>query len=211
MRTCMNSGTHATGNSLRILTIPGLYGSDTRHWQTRWEDLHGFTRVEQKNWNDPDYDQWAQCLLNYVDNCTSKSEFVLVAHSLGCHLVAKIFPLIKNYIEAVLFVAPPDLNSGVIKKDLSSFAVRHYHPLGVPGYLVYSENDPYADTDYSVRFGKQLGLLYISVGNRGHINSESHLGNWDEGFLFLDRLLDSIRTEKPACGNNNCRGCNCTT
>jgi len=48
--------------TLRMLTVPGLHGSDGIHWQTRWENLYGFSRVGQKDWDNPDYSQWAESL-----------------------------------------------------------------------------------------------------------------------------------------------------
>ncbi|HKU44709.1 MAG TPA: alpha/beta hydrolase, partial [Polyangiales bacterium] len=34
-----------------VLIIPGLGGSGPQHWQTRWEQLHGYRRVEQREWD----------------------------------------------------------------------------------------------------------------------------------------------------------------
>jgi predicted alpha/beta hydrolase family esterase len=34
----------------RVLTLPGWLGSDASHWQSRWERLHGYRRVEQSDW-----------------------------------------------------------------------------------------------------------------------------------------------------------------
>ena len=36
-----------------VLTLPGWQGSGPEHWQSRWEALHGFIRVEQHDWMRP--------------------------------------------------------------------------------------------------------------------------------------------------------------
>lgn len=187
-------------NSLKILTLPGLNGSGPSHWQTRWESLYGFSRIEQKDWENPDFFQWAESLQQSVDITAKNSDVVLVAHSLGCYLVAKSFPLIKNIVRGVLLVAPPDLGAGIIEKNLSSFSLSSLKELEIPGCLVYSADDPYASAAYSEKFGRALGLKLINVGMRGHINSDSHLGDWDEGAIFLDDLLETISRLEQAQG-----------
>ena len=35
-------------NNFRILSLPGLHGSEASHWQTIWEQHYGFERVNQE-------------------------------------------------------------------------------------------------------------------------------------------------------------------
>jgi predicted alpha/beta hydrolase family esterase len=187
-----------TNKALKILTVPGLNGSGYSHWQTRWEKLYGFSRIEQNDWDNPDFFQWAESLRQSVNITSNTTEVILVAHSLGCYLVAKSFPLIKNIVRGVFLVAPPDLGAGVIKKDLSTFYLSSLKELEIPGCLVYSVDDPYASAAYSEKFGHALGLKLINVGMRGHINSDSHLGDWDEGAIILDNLLQTVNRLEQA-------------
>jgi predicted alpha/beta hydrolase family esterase len=177
---------------LKFLTLPGLFGSNKHHWQSRWEKKFGFQRVEQQNWQSPHFDSWSDTLINHLDENQPDNGSILIAHSLGCHLVIKSFPVIATLVKGVLLVAPPDLQSGYIKQELSSFATTFIRDLNVPGYLIYSENDPYASTTYSIHLGTNLGLQPISVGYRGHINSDSQLDNWREGLHYLDSLMKVV-------------------
>ena len=59
--------------------------------------------------------------------------------------------------------------------------------------MVYSENDPFANVAYSEKFGQELGLELINVGNYGHINSDSHLGDWEQRITFLKRYCIDFR------------------
>lgn len=178
-------------NDLEYLVIPGLYGSGPDHWQTVWEKLFGFSRLEQEDWDNPDFYKWQRVLLEHLEQCPSNS-VVLIAHSLGCHLVVKSFRAIKQKIRGVFMVAPPNLSSGILQKDLREFMTNDPPIIDVPGCVVYSENDPYADAIYSESFGKSIGTQTINIGSYGHINSNSNLGSWDEGIKHFKSLLRDV-------------------
>ena len=36
-----------------VLILPGWQNSGPEHWQSRWETLHGFHRVDQHDWMTP--------------------------------------------------------------------------------------------------------------------------------------------------------------
>jgi uncharacterized protein len=192
----MTAGSLEEVAGLKILTVPGLYGSGPIHWQTKWEQLYGFSRIEQGDWDNPDFSQWKQRLVRSLEAEAFRKELILVAHSLGCHLIVKAFPLIRTLVKGVFLVAPPDLKAGVIKKNLSGFSISEVSKLSTVGCLVYSENDPYASTQYSEKYAEQLGLKGINVGKRGHINTESNLGSWEEGVFLLKQLLRSIHARE---------------
>lgn len=71
---------------LRVLTLPGWLDSGPAHWQSRWEALAGFERVQQADWVWPRRGDW----LARLDECLLADDrpAALVAHSLGCQLVA---------------------------------------------------------------------------------------------------------------------------
>ncbi|HAJ80097.1 MAG TPA: hypothetical protein DCO75_10030, partial [Fibrobacteres bacterium] len=54
---------------------------------------------------------------------------------------------------------------------------------------------------HSVKYGQKLGLDLVNMGKLGHINSESGLGDWDEGATYLNRLLKSIHAKKTAASS----------
>lgn len=172
-----------------IFTIPGLYGSGPDHWQTIWEKLYGFTRIEQHDWDNPSYSVWNKSLLKQSG---IKQRAFFIAHSLGCHLLLKSFYQLKNAIKGILLVAPPDPGCNMIKRDISGFKIKTTFKITVPGILIYSENDPYASATYSEEYGQNFGLSPINIGKCGHINSDSHLGDWDEGVMILRKLVEQV-------------------
>ena len=68
-------------------TSPTAGGSGPDHWQTRWERRHGYVRVVQDDWERPTPDAWTARLDESVGR--APGAVVLVAHSLGCILVAR--------------------------------------------------------------------------------------------------------------------------
>jgi predicted alpha/beta hydrolase family esterase len=69
-----------------VLTLPGWENSGPKHWQTLWEQRNGYTRVEQHDWMKPLRGDWVARLEDVLLQCDEPA--VLVAHSLGCILVA---------------------------------------------------------------------------------------------------------------------------
>ncbi|HAV37174.1 MAG TPA: alpha/beta hydrolase, partial [Massilia sp.] len=70
-----------------VLTLAGLWNSGPQHWQTLWEARHArLRRVEHRDWNNPQRDEWVAELDAAVGACQGAP--VLVAHSLGCMLAA---------------------------------------------------------------------------------------------------------------------------
>jgi len=72
--------------SPHVLVVPGLGGSGPDHWQTRWEREHGYVRVEQAEWDQPQPNAWVAQLERVL--ASQNAPCVLVAHSLGCALIA---------------------------------------------------------------------------------------------------------------------------
>jgi len=49
-------------------------------------------------------------------------------------------------------------------------------------------NDPFVDFNRAKYFASQWGSDFISIGLKGHVNSDSNLKFWDEGQLILQKL-----------------------
>src|ERR1700709_456895 len=97
----------------RFVAVPGWGGSGADHWQRIWAGAESrFEVVEQDDWDTPQVDDWIQRLDSTVQ--ASDQPTVLVAHSLGCHAVARWATLGHvAQIQAALLVAPPDIEFSV--------------------------------------------------------------------------------------------------
>jgi uncharacterized protein len=177
---------------MKICTIPGLNGSGPAHWQTRWEHKYGFVRIEQEDWDHPVFENWQERLVQSLERDVEGEGCILVAHSLGCLLTVKAMESIRSRVRGVFLVAPPDRSESIFPKELKGFEPLPRRALGVPGRLIYSENDPYAKPAFSEQWARTWGFQAISIGCRGHINGQSELGDWDEGYDLFQRFVESV-------------------
>jgi uncharacterized protein len=178
---------------MKISIIPGLNNSGMGHWQTYWEEKYGFTRIQQDDWDNPDYLQWEKRLVSYIENDKHEKENILIAHSLGTILVVKALQKIQPYVKGIFLVATPDPDGIDFLKFLTTFRNIPSNNLGVPGYLVYSENDTYSTPAFSEKYSTIWGLKPVNIGRKGHINSESNIDEWKEGYEFFNQFLLEIK------------------
>ena len=170
-----------------VLILPGFGGSGPAHWQTRWEALHPeFRRVQVPDWNQPDLDVWVKALGEAAASLGEPP--VIVAHSLGCLVVAH-FAGRGGRARAALLVAVPDPSCPAFPPEARSFAGVPLEPLGFRSRVVASHNDPYGSFEFSARCAQAWGSELSDVGRLGHINADSGLGDWPEGEPLLSGLL----------------------
>ncbi|NUS10737.1 MAG: serine hydrolase family protein, partial [Streptomyces sp.] len=76
------------------VVIPGIDGSDERHWQSRWEAEWGgaAVRIAPASWTEPDLADWIAAVGAAYGTASAAAgragAVVLVAHSLGCWAAA---------------------------------------------------------------------------------------------------------------------------
>jgi predicted alpha/beta hydrolase family esterase len=180
--------------SSNILILPGWQNSGPEHWQSRWEATHGYTRVEQHDWMRPLRGDWISRLEDVVLGCDEPA--VLVAHSLGCLLVAAWASHSRNThrVKAALLVAPGDAEREELRPVLTSWSPIPLNRLPFKSVLVGSSNDPYCGFERVQGFASAWGAEFIDLGPQGHINGESGLGDWARGHA----LLEDLKTEPYA-------------
>ena len=178
-------------NPDNILILPGWLSSGPDHWQSRWERDHGYTRVEQHDWQRPLRGDWIARLEEVLLGCTEPA--VLVAHSLGCLTVAAwaVHSQNTHLVKAALLVAPPDTAREDIAQTLPGWAVDQLPLQKLPFTTVVfaSSNDPFCALDRAEQFAQAWGSAFQSVGARGHINADSGLGDWLDAHAQLQQLI----------------------
>jgi predicted alpha/beta hydrolase family esterase len=172
----------------RVLMLPGWQNSGPRHWQSRWEQARGYTRVEQSDWLWPRRGDWSARLEEVLLGAPGPA--ILVAHSLACHLVAAWAAHSRHTARVVgaLLVAPPDL-----ERDDAPPQVQAWRPvvrarLPFASRLVCSDDDPFASADWVRQLAADWGCRLHGVGARGHLNADSDLGDWPEGLALLNEF-----------------------
>ena len=172
-----------------FLILPGWQNSGPDHWQSRWESLHGYRRVDQHDWMTPRRGDWIARLEDVI--LGSDGPVVLVAHSLGCILTAAWAEVSRSTgrVQGTLLVAPGDPERDELRPLLPSWAPIVRQRLPVPSVLVGSRDDPYCNFDKAQSLAGRWGARFVDYGARGHINADSGLGDWPDGLELLKSAL----------------------
>lgn len=183
-------------NPDQVLLLPGWQNSGPGHWQSRWEALHGYHRVEQHDWQQPLRGDWSARLEEVV--LSRPGPLVLVAHSLGCLLVAAWAAHSRHTgrIRAALLVAPGDAERPELQGQLRGWSPVVRQRLPFPSLLVGSRDDPLCRYERAQEFAAAWGARFHDLGSAGHINADAGLGDWAEGHALLKSLL----AEAPPTG-----------
>jgi len=165
----------------RILLLPG--------WQSLWERQFGYQRVEQSDWQWPRRGDW-MARLDEVLQADDKPA-VLVAHSLGCQLVASWaeHSQYTGRVIAALLVAPPDNEREDMPPQLHNWRPIRRTKLPFPSLAVISSNDPFCAPERATQMAADWGASVVIAGPHGHLNTESKLGDWPVGQALLAQLL----------------------
>ena len=171
-----------------VLLIPGWHNSGPDHWQSRWQSAHGFIRVEQHNWDLPLRGDW---MIQLEEAVLTHPDAVLVAHSLGCILVAAwaAHSIHAHRVKAALLVAPSDVERPEMQQMLHSWSPIVRERLPFKSMVAASRNDPFCSFMRASVLAQTWGSSLADCGMSGHINTESKLGDWPEGFALLQNIL----------------------
>lgn len=182
-----------------VLILPGWQNSGPDHWQSLWEQRHGFQRVEQHDWQRPLRGDWISRVEDVLLSCDETA--VLVAHSLGCMTTAAWASHSQSTgrVKAALLVAPPDTARDDLRQMLPGWSAVPLQKLPFKTIVFASSNDPFCSLQRAREFADAWGAQFIDAGPRGHLNAESGLGDWPEAFEQLLRLqkLDSPAMAQP--------------
>jgi uncharacterized protein len=172
-----------------ILIVPGLGGSGSHHWQTYLErSFPGAWRVQQDDWEQPDRAAWTGRLTAAVE---ASPGAVLVAHSLGCAVVAHMAAARPDLpVAAALLVAPADVDREQSTPErFRGFAPMPCVPLPFRSVVVASTDDPHMTLARARAFADDWGAEFVDAGALGHINVEAGFGPWPDGERMLRNLL----------------------
>ena len=172
-----------------VLILPGWQNSGPQHWQSLWEQRHGYKRVEQHDWDHPLRGDWVTRLEEVI--LAHDEPVVLVAHSLGCMLTAAWAAISQNThrVRGALLVAPGDPEREELRGALHSWVPVELARLPFTSVLLGSRTDPYCAFERARLFAHCWGSQFMDYGDCGHINAESGLGSWPEGHVLLQDLM----------------------
>src|SRR5438094_3712104 len=179
------------------LVLPGLHNSDSDHWQSRWEARdESLRRVIQDDWETPHCADWIAKLDQAL--VLTGPDTVLVAHSAGCALVAHwAVGEFSTRVRGALLVAPSDPEAPTFPSGPTAFAPIPLLRFRFRTIVVASSNDPYVTLSRAKTFAMAWGSEFVIIGEAGHINSASSLGDWPEGLALLNTLRKTPNKSEP--------------
>ncbi|SFD45786.1 RBBP9/YdeN family alpha/beta hydrolase [Massilia yuzhufengensis] len=175
-----------------VLILAGLWNSGPEHWQSQWQGRYPqWTKAEHRDWNCPERDEWVAELDAAIGAC--KGAPILVAHSLGCMLVAhwarSASPL---KVAGAFLVAPSDVEAASYPVPVNGFAPIPLDPLPFPSVVLASGDDPFVAPARAASFASSWGSRLVHIGDAGHVNADSGHGAWLEGERLLQAFCDEI-------------------
>jgi len=171
-----------------VLLLPGWQDSGPEHWQSRWQRSQGWQRVQQDDWFWPRRGDWMARLEEVL--LESPQPAMLVAHSLGCHLVAAWAAHSSHTarVRGALLVAPPDTDDPRLPPQLANWRPMRRQRLPFAALVLSSSDDPFGSADCARQLALDWGADHRCLGARGHLNAESGLGDWPEAQADVRRL-----------------------
>lgn len=166
----------------RVVTVPGLHGSEEGHWQTWLErQVARPIRIIQRDWDKADLQGWSAAIRRQL--ASERGPFVLAAHSFGCLAAVQAIEQGLPNVAGVLLVAPASPARFGIERAL------HRGRLSVASILIGSDNDPWMPADGAQALARDWGSAFINAGRAGHINVASGFGPWPRAKYLVDTLI----------------------
>jgi len=176
---------------LNTVFVAGYGNSIEGHWQAEW---HKKTKnsywIEQADWDNPNKSDWVDALDKLLQ--TLAGPVLLVTHSLGGSTLIEWNKNHSANIIGALIVAVPDVNSDYFPSVITGYQDLPLQALPFPSLMLASTDDPYASFERASYFAQCWGCSLLNMGELGHINSASNLGEWPQGRKILDQFIDSI-------------------
>lgn len=170
-----------------FLTLPGLFNSGDKHWQTHWERrFPNVQRVEQADWDTPKCDDWVEALEKAV--ARHGDNVVLLAHSLACPFVSRWAERYPRKIAGAFLVAPSDIEAPSYPKGSSGFTPIPLKKLPFRSLIVVSKGDDFVSLARAGQFADAWGSELTVLEGLGHIGSDADLGMWPQGLALLNRF-----------------------
>ncbi len=175
---------------MTTLILPGWLNSGPAHWQSLWEQKYGYVRVQQHDWSAPLRGDWITRLEDVVRELPTAQPVLLVAHSLGCHLVAAWAAISTSTarVKGALLVAPPDVARDDFPPALHSWRRPVLTTLPFAATCVVACDDRFASAAAGRAYAAAWSAACVDIGAHGHINGDSGLGDWPEGHGLLQDL-----------------------
>jgi predicted alpha/beta hydrolase family esterase len=97
-------------------------------------------------------------------------------------------------ILGVFLAAVPDVQSVNFSEVILGYQTPPLEKLPFPSLILVSTDDPYSSIDRAAYFSRNWGSELISIGDLGHVNTDSNLGKCFQGKDLLNKFMGSLKT-----------------
>lgn len=176
---------------INTVFVAGYKNSTAGHWQREWfNQTENSYWVEQSNWDEPDCAEWVAALQAQLSSI--KGPIIIVTHSLGGCTLTEWSKTFSANIVGAFIVAPPDVHCAYFPKIITGYQQPLTTTLPFTTTLVASTDDPYASLASAQLMAEAWGSELVNVGELGHINVESNLGDWPQGKALYAQFINSL-------------------
>ncbi len=180
--------TSASLTDVPVLIVPGIGNSGPRHWQTLWQERHPqWRRVAQRDWDHPGREEWVEAFEAAM--AAYPTPPVIVAHSIGCLVVAHWASRSAGKVRGAFLVAVPDPHAPAFPSTAKGFDPLPLAPFRFPSLVVASADDAFGSSVHARRCADAWGSDLVEIGQAGHINADSGHGEWPEGWSLFQTFL----------------------
>jgi len=123
---------------------------------------------------------WIATFEPIVKRCASNEKICFIGHSLGPIFMLHVVEQFQLQLDSAIFVSPfmeslhskefwqfDHVNNSFYKTDFNRDNLKKRIPVS---YVIYSEDDPYVDSKFPLKFANTLGSSVIPVVNAGHVS-----------------------------------------
>lgn len=124
---------------------------------------------------------WITAFEPVAKQCTSDEKICFIGHSLGPVFMLHVAQQFHLQLDSAIFVSPfmeslhskefwqfDHVNNSFYKTDFDFSDLKKRIPVS---YVVYSEDDPYVDQKFPLKFAEALGSAVIPMMKAGHVSN----------------------------------------
>lgn len=187
---------------MKFVIFHGAYGSPEGNWfpqlREQLEALGQEVRIPQfPTPRNQSLEAWLKVFDGIRKTFKKGEALCFIGHSLGPLFILHVVDTYKLKLDSAIFVSPfltklnnpqfDTVNKTFYRDDFDFMRLRRLIPTS---YTLYSTNDPYVPSKYSIEFAQKLGSSPLIVKRAGHMNSEVNLNEFPLVFELCKTRID---------------------
>lgn len=174
-----------------VVYIPGPYTSNGARWieerASRFGSFHVLCPVAI---GPPNRSLYVKAMEREVAKYPDGSVWV-VAHDLGCHVVAHWAAVTQRYLAGAFLVAPPDIRTYESKGLTNGFWPHATKPFHFPSMVVMANNDKKCALQVGHSYASSWKSQFVNVGPMGNSLANGAVAQGNQCWKLFLRFVDA--------------------